>query len=230
MTADKKITIVKDGPYLVSGSIPLSESFMRTEGDHREYKPGRDLPENETYALCRCGHSKNPPFCDGTHVHIDFDGTETASTRLFDERAEVFEGPTLDLFDDSRCAFARFCHRAGSEVWTLTEDSDDSDARAEAILAAAECPAGRLVQHDKQDGYRELEPKFEPEIVLLQDPEKQCSGPLFIKGGIPLFSANGTQYELRNRYTLCRCGHSDNKPFCDAMHVGVKYHDGLDEK
>ena len=38
---------------------------------------------------------------------------------------------------------------------------------------------------------------------------------------------DGTEYELRNRYALCRCGASRNKPFCDAMHVTVGYEDGL---
>jgi hypothetical protein len=141
---------------------------------------------------------------------------------------EIFAGPTLDLYDDSRCAFARFCHRADSEVWSLTEESDDPQLRQEAILAANDCPAGRLVQHDKQDNYAAIEPALEPRISLLQDPERGVSAPLYVQGNIPLVSAKGFSYELRNRYALCRCGASRNKPFCDAMHMTIGYLDGLE--
>jgi CDGSH-type Zn-finger protein len=38
------------------------------------------LPEGkEMIALCRCGQSKNKPFCDGSHRHCDFKAAETAS-------------------------------------------------------------------------------------------------------------------------------------------------------
>ncbi|MDR1422760.1 MAG: CDGSH iron-sulfur domain-containing protein [Coriobacteriales bacterium] len=225
---DRKITILKDGPYIVAGGVPLDEKIMVSAGHERVYEQGRVFEVGETYALCRCGRSKNPPFCDGSHVSAHFIGTETASTKPFDERVEVFEGPTLDLYDDNRCAFVRFCHRAGKEVWTLTEESDDPQARADAIQAANDCPAGRLVQHDKLRDHAAIEPTLELSISILQDPEREVSAPLFVQGGIPLLSSEGFEYELRNRYALCRCGASRNKPFCDASHVNVGYTDGLE--
>lgn len=226
--SDPRVKIIKDGPYMVQGGVKLSHAIMETEGHHREYKPGVELPQSEQYALCRCGKSENMPFCDGHHAKVGFDGTEVASKAPFDERAQVFPGPTLDLFDDNRCAFARFCHRKDGDVWTLTEESDSEFLRSEAITAAVECPAGRLVQHDKLNDYAAIEPEYdEPEIVLLEDPEKDCSAPLFVKGGIPLEGADGEEYELRNRYALCRCGGSANKPFCDARHVNLGFKDGL---
>jgi hypothetical protein len=95
--------------------------------------------------------------------------------------------------------------------------------REEAILAAVECPAGRLVVKDKEGNI--IEPYLEPGIEILQDPEKRCSGPLYIKGGIPIESADGFIYEIRNRITLCRCGQSYNAPFCDAQHIRRGYSD-----
>ncbi|MDR2672542.1 MAG: CDGSH iron-sulfur domain-containing protein [Coriobacteriales bacterium] len=228
MSTNAKITIVKDGPYLVAGGIKLTHKVMESVGHHREYHDGVDLPQAENYALCRCGHSQNMPFCDGHHVEAHFDGTEVASTDPFDNRVDIFNGPSLDLFDDGRCAFARFCHREDGDVWTLTEESGSEGLREEAIQAAVDCPAGRLVQHDKRAEYAEIEPEFTPEIALLEDPDKQCSGPLFVKGKVPLISANGFTYELRNRYALCRCGGSQNKPFCDAMHVNLGFNDMLE--
>jgi CDGSH-type Zn-finger protein len=47
-----------------------------------------------------------------------------------------------------------------------------------------------------------------------------------VKGGVPVESADGTVYEVRNRVTLCRCGKSTNKPFCDGTHIDVNFKDG----
>jgi CDGSH-type Zn-finger protein len=48
---------------LVSGPVKLTDV------------DGREIPHPDQMALCRCGHSGNKPFCDGTHLTIDFDGT-----------------------------------------------------------------------------------------------------------------------------------------------------------
>lgn len=221
---DKKITIIKDGPYIVTGNIPLTEKIIKPKGAGYVYKDGRVFNHGETYSLCRCGKTSTPPFCDGTHTHIDFDGTETASAKKFVDRlTSVTEGPELDLLDDGRCALARFCHRKDGVVWSLVKHSDEPGIREETIIAATECPAGRLEIREK-DGTI-IEPYLSPEIVILQDPEKGCSGPLYIKGGIPIESADGFTYEVRNRITLCRCGHSYNMPFCDAQHIRRNFND-----
>ncbi len=80
-----------------------------------------------------------------------------------------------------------------------------------------------LVALDKSG--HEIEPEFEPSIDILQDPEQGISSGIFNKGNIPIESADGTMYETQNRVTLCRCGQSRNKPFCDAMHVEVQFSD-----
>jgi CDGSH-type Zn-finger protein len=222
--SERKIKIIKDGPYIVSGDVPLREQIIKPKGPGYVYKDGRVFPHGETYSLCRCGKTSTPPFCDGTHTHVEFDGEETASAKMFEERlVSVTEGPALDLLDDGRCALARFCHRKDGVVWTLVKHSDDPKTREEAIIAATECPAGRLEIREK-DGTI-IEPHLEQEIVILQDPEKGCSGPLYIKGGIPIESADGFTYEVRNRVALCRCGQSYNKPFCDAQHIRRNFSD-----
>lgn len=220
------VTITPDGPYLVKGSVPLTEQVITPVGGHLEYRTVRTFPIEETYALCRCGRTSTPPFCDGSHIDSGFDGTETASRELFEERADVYPGPGVTLLDDNRCAFARFCHREDGDVWTMTEYSGDEHLKREAIKAASDCPAGRLVEIDSETG-TVYEPKLTPSIALLEDPGQDASGPLYVQGGIELIGADGSTYELRNRYALCRCGESHNKPFCDAMHVSVSYQDGL---
>lgn len=219
-----KIKIIKNGPYMVTGGVKLHEKLIAPKGMGYIYEDGRALPQAQTYALCRCGKSKTPPFCDGAHVHAHFDGTETASKEPFESRAQHLEGPALELLDDNRCAFARFCHTERGDAWELTLRSDNPECKRLAIQAATECPAGRLVIIDKATG-QVIEPEYEPAIEVLQDPARHVSGGLFVKGGIPIESADGELYEVRNRVVLCRCGHSRNKPFCDSMHVMKSYSD-----
>lgn len=61
-----KITVQKDGPYMVEGADVLDwngVSYPRGEG---------------AVSLCRCGASRNKPFCDGTHTKIGFKASEAA--------------------------------------------------------------------------------------------------------------------------------------------------------
>jgi CDGSH-type Zn-finger protein len=220
---DAQIRITKNGPYIVSGHIPLSERIITPNGNTYEFKAGRILPQSGSYSLCRCGKSANAPFCDGSHETSDFNRDETASMSRYEERAETLEGPNLDLMDDSRCAFARFCIRDAGNAWELTEGSDNAEYRAEAIKAASDCPAGRLVAVSK-DGDA-MEPEYTPAVDIIQDPEKGVSGGVFVRGYIPIVSQDGQVYEVRNRVALCRCGKSDNMPFCDATHILINFLD-----
>lgn len=213
-----RIKVIRNGPYLVSGRVSLSKQTIGIDpaGYSYEWRQGKQYPSGETYSLCRCGQSKKKPFCDGTHTIIDFDGTETASRKPYHDQAERIKGPAIDLTDaEALCAAARFCDRAGG-IWKLTRLSDDPKARATAEEEARFCPSGRLVVWNK-DGDA-IESKFEPSIVVVEDPQENMEGPIWVRDGIPVESADGFVYELRNRVTLCRCGKSSNKPFCDASH------------
>jgi CDGSH-type Zn-finger protein len=215
-----KIQIAKNGPYLVNGDLPLSEQHIVTnaEGESLEYKEGKKFPRKPQYALCRCGQSSNKPFCDGTHAKVQFDGTETASDQPYLAQAETIEGPTMLLTDaESLCAFARFCDPKG-QVWNLVKQADNPETRRLVEHEAGHCPSGRLVVWDKKTG-QAIEPKFEPSLGLIEDTAKEVSGPIWVRGGVPMISADGKTYEIRNRVTLCRCGRSSNKPFCDGAHA-----------
>ena len=212
-----KIRIVKNGPYIVTENVPLYEKIIVSMGKITELKDGRKLPQAEKYALCRCGESENAPFCDGTHGKVSFNGVEKASREKFEDRAKLIEGPNLDLLDDHRCAYARLCHKKDGKAWRLTKNSDNPTFREEAIIAASECPAGRIVAYDKTG--KAIEPEYEPSIEILQDPEQKASAPISVKGNIPIESSDGYTYEIRNRVTLCRCGKSKIRPFCDASHI-----------
>ena len=223
-----KIVVSRDGPYVVTGRIPLSIQTIiaAKNGDSLEWSQGRVFETRFVYKLCRCGHSSRKPFCDDTHLKIRFDGKETATRAAQAEQAKTYDGPTLTLGDAKElCASARFCH-PGGQIWSLVERSEDPEARELAIREARYCPSGRLVLYDKKKG-EGTESPLPPSIAVVEDPAIECSGPLWVRGGIRVESEDGTPYERRNRVTLCRCGRSENKPFCDGSHVDVKFTDGL---
>lgn len=219
---NKKITILKGGPYLIEGSIPLNTVYMiyDNSGFPISWEIGREYPCQEKYSLCRCGYSQNYPFCDGSHAKEGFIGRESALNEPFDQQAKIYEGTELNLKDAKRlCVLAQFCNREGS-IWNLIRESEIPFLKDIAIEEAYNCPAGRLVLVDNQSG-EDMEPNHEPSISLIEDPEERKKGAIWVKGRIPIFSANGFTYEIRNRVTLCRCGKSANKPFCDGSHLYI---------
>jgi CDGSH-type Zn-finger protein len=217
-----KITVSRNGPYIVAGGVPVIISEIRTdeEGYCRDWREVKRYPLQEQYALCRCGHSKNKPFCDGTHINIHFDGTETGDYEPYSDNANVILGPVLTLTDNKLlCVHAGFCVRAGG-TWDLVRRSDNPEARDVAIDEVCNCPSGRLVILDNSTG-KAIEPEFEKSIVVVESSPRHEHGPLWVRGGIPIESADGKQYEIRNPVTLCRCGKSENKPFCDGSHIEI---------
>jgi CDGSH-type Zn-finger protein len=229
MSLPKKITVAKNGPYLVSGEVPLAKQTIAANhaGESTGWVEGEAFASPAQYALCRCGASAKKPYCDGTHSKIGFDGSETASRKPFLEQAELLDGPVLALADAQRlCAFGRFCDPHG-QVWSQVERTDHAATRATFLKQVNDCPAGRLVAIDKATG-QAIEPALPQSIGVVEDPAQGCSGPLWVRGGVPLIGADGHAYEVRNRMTLCRCGKSDNKPFCNGAHAGdEKFRDGL---
>jgi CDGSH-type Zn-finger protein len=215
-----KIAVGRNGPYFVTGGVPLItvEICKDEEGYCRTWREVKRYPLRGRYALCRCGHSENKPFCDGTHAKIRFDGTEAGDNDPHIEGANVIRGSALTLTDDKHlCVHAGFCTRAGG-IWDLVRKSENPEARDTAIEEACNCPSGRLVICDNATG-EAIEPELEKSIVLVECPSRGEQGPLWVRGGIPIESSDGRQYGIRNRVTLCRCGRSKNKPFCDGSHV-----------
>jgi CDGSH-type Zn-finger protein len=221
-----RITVTKNGPYLVTGGVPLAKQTIVTdrEGGSQEWREGEAVPHKENYELCRCGHSNTKPFCDGSHQKVRFDGTETASRETYREQAQAYEGPTLMLTDvESLCAGARFCDPNGG-VWAQAARSDDPEVRRNFLRQVNNCPSGRLVVWERASG-KAVEHTRPVSIGLVEDPAQGVSGPYWVRGGIPVIAADGFAYQVRNRVTLCRCGASSNKPFCDGSHVTVKFRD-----
>ena len=223
MAQDKnqaRVAVSKDGPYLVSGDVPLAVPTIGvdSEGQSTSWQTRPALTHEAAYARCRCGGSSNKPFCDGTHLRSRFQGAETTSRRSQSEWVKVFDGPVLWLTnDESLCAFARFCDPSG-QVWTQVVRTDDPETRATFVRQVNDCPSGRLTAWDTVTG-APVEDALNPSIGLVEDPLEACSVPLALQGAITLVSADGVEYEARNRVTLCRCGRSGSKPLCDGSHA-----------
>jgi CDGSH-type Zn-finger protein len=219
------IKITKDGPYLLFGKYPMNQQIitMNEDGENWTYKEGRSFDtNNEPCALCRCGTSAHKPFCDGSHTHAKWDPAETASREQLLVGADEYEGPVLLMADnEAYCAFARFCDAKG-RVWNIVERAQTPEDIELAEREVAHCPSGRLIIWDKKEK-KIVEPKFDASIGIIEDPGIRVSGPIWVRGGIRIESADGTSYEIRNRVTLCRCGASSNKPFCDGTHANFKW-------
>lgn len=213
-----QIEVSDNGPYLVTGNVPLEVKIAKSdrEGNAIAWQNGEKVETQGCYALCRCGQSENKPFCDGSHVVTGFDGEETAGDEEYLDQPSVTEGPALAMTDvEQLCSGARFCD-AGEGTWSLVEQSDNPEAAKLAKEQACNCPSGRLTVFDKNGDA--IEPKLKPVIGIVEDEGTGISGPLYVQGGIPVKSADGKTYRVRNRVALCRCGRSGNKPFCDARH------------
>lgn len=208
-----KINIMKNGPYMVYGRIPLNELSLKKDamGKSKDWYVSKKYITGDIYTLCRCGKSKTKPFCDASHSEECFDGKETATDEPYLESSKRTEGADgiILLEKPILCTGAGFCHAAKTIEQAIKKEKHLDLAKHH----CDNCPGGSLTLILNGAVY---EPELDKEISILN--ERGIEGPIWIKGGIPVISADGHGYEIRNRVALCRCGKSRNMPFCDASH------------
>ncbi len=217
MTVKPEITVTKDGPYEVTGDIGITLKRVITSehGESLAWQTGSDLPHDSPTWLCRCGQSGNKPFCDGSHRTSGFDGTETASTTPFFEHSKAHAGQGLVIHRvGSLCAKARFCVNRATDWYQMLPSTADTNVRTQVIAMVEHCPSGTLVC--EIDG-EVVEPDLPPAVCPVED------GPLWVTGRVSIVRSDGIRLEARNRVTLCRCGKSENKPFCDGTHLAIGF-------
>ncbi len=200
------ITPTPDGPYLVKDL----ENLTNRKGP---------IDTKPTMALCRCGGSANKPFCDGTHAKIGFSSAKLEG-RVEDKR-ESYEGTGITIHDNrGTCAHAGRCTDGLPAVFRMKEEPwiDPRDASREEIIATVrECPSGALSYSVEGVEHRDREGK--PAIFVSPD------GPYVVTGGPGLQDTARGDGASTEHYTLCRCGGSKNKPFCDGTHWHQKFKD-----
>jgi CDGSH-type Zn-finger protein/uncharacterized Fe-S cluster protein YjdI len=130
--------------------------------------------------------------------------------------AEVVEGQALTLrFDTQRCIHARFCVTGAPQVFLANVQGPwifpDAMPVARVVEIAHACPSGAIT-YRRKDGEPDEAP---PPVNLLSVRE---AGPYAVRGELVLDGA-----PAGTRATLCRCGASKNKPFCDGSHHEVAF-------
>jgi CDGSH-type Zn-finger protein/truncated hemoglobin YjbI len=210
--APPTIFVTEHGPYRVEGEVAIHDAegtLLRTGG---------------SWCLCRCGGSRNKPFCDATHFVKGFDGAESADHGSIADRRETYVAHGITVFDDrSRCAHFGQCTDRLPAVFRADAEPfvDPHGASPDAVAAVVSgCPSGALASAPG-GGHSPVETTADPSIIPIVD------GPYRVRGDIPVIAADGRAYERRERQTLCRCGQSGNKPFCDGSHWYAGFRDPL---
>ncbi len=213
MAATPKLACLTNGPYYLLNDMEAKPvpNLRRASGAACATVRG--------IALCRCGGSKNKPFCDGTHGTIGFKDTKTADPAK--DQRKSYAGKRITVFDNrSLCAHAGFCtdelksvFRQHDEPWI---ESDGAEMK-KVVATIRKCPSGALSY--AIDGVEAEAPRRAPMVTVTEN------GPYAVTGGIELAGVKFGDGATREHYTLCRCGASNNKPFCDGSHWDAGFRD-----
>jgi CDGSH-type Zn-finger protein len=221
---NKRIVVIKNGPYSVEGNVPLvsKTQVVSEHGEPLTWKKDGSIAASEgEYHLCRCGQSSNLPFCDGTHRKVGFDGTETADANLTKTRAMKFpHGKNIIVKKDpSLCMDSGFCGMRDAGLDQFVAATDDTRTRALVMAMVEHCPSGALTYRLETNG-PDIEPDLPQQVAVTIEitADGPIAGPLWVTGGVPVERSDGQPFETRNRVTLCNCGHSNCKPLCDGTH------------
>ncbi len=220
---EKRIEIEWNGPYHVDGQIPLvrKTQIVSEYGEPIAWQTEETIRSAGHYELCRCGHSKDKPFCDSSHLEFDFDGTETASTEPdAQDRVRLPGGKKIIVRKNgSLCADSGYCGLRNTNIAKLLADTADTQVRLQVMAMVEHCPSGSYT-YAVEEGGPEIEPDLPEQIAVVTEitSDGPIAGPLWVTGGISIKRSDDQVIETRNRVTLCSCGDSKNKPFCDGSH------------
>lgn len=205
MSERPTIECTPDGPLRVRNL----DDLRTWQGDRLDTKP--------VMTLCRCGGSANKPFCDGTHRTNGFSDA-TLADRLPDAR-ESYQAAAITVHDNrSICAHAGHCTDGLGQVFRQKHEPwiDPAAGTVEAIVETVrKCPSGALSY--TLDGVAGGDQERPPAITVTED------GPYAVVGGAQLLEQSRAQGASMEHYTLCRCGASKNKPFCDGTHWSIGF-------
>jgi CDGSH-type Zn-finger protein/truncated hemoglobin YjbI/ferredoxin len=212
------VVVTVDGPYLTTGVDRVSDWL------------GQESGLAPVAALCRCGASRDKPFCDGSHATTGFTGDQAADR--VPDRVDVHPGVAVTVRDNrGTCAHSGLCTDRLPAVFRLGQEPFvvPNGARMDEIVGAVRaCPSGALSlgRRDGTDAHDQVD-SDRPTVITVSR-----NGPYRVTGGLPLRRPDGTA-ESRNdgasleHYSLCRCGQSRNKPFCSGRHWDVSFRDPL---
>ena len=203
-----KVSIkLKDG-----GAYELSGTFRLIKSN------GSTTEVTQPVALCRCGTSKTMPLCDGSETTSGFTGGGTLDYDI--ELPRTYRGERISVnFDANFCAHVAECLNGAPAVfdvhkrpWIMLKEADP-DMVAEVVRR---CPTGALT-YKRLDGGADEHPDADATV------EVTANGPYEIRGDIEVVDTNNQVVYRATRMSLCRCGASRNRPFCDKSHEFVHF-------
>lgn len=205
--------LIDDGPLEYRGAQGSEKDAVLTDAS------GETIELTGGERLCRCGGSTMKPYCDGTHGS---NGFSSARVRHVVPSARADYGSGVLTVHDVRgvCAHVGCCTHGlpdvfvqGGKPWV----HPDAGAIEDVVRTVRECPSGALTY--SVDGEYFGDWGGDPAI------KSDAGGPYEVSGGIELAGAEFASTVPTDHYTLCRCGGSKNKPFCDGAH----WHNGFSE-
>jgi len=205
-----KITELNDGPL----KLESDKSII--------YKDGVLLETENQVHLCRCGLSNNKPFCDGKHNSVNF----SSKREISEEIIQNYKGKSISIiFNRSICAGAGECVRNLPTVFKSESSSEwiypDNDKNEKIIKTIKDCPSGALSYSIQ--GRTDLDDSSVAKITIIKN------GPYNVESVHLEHLTAPTNFSTR-KYSLCRCGHSKNKPYCDYSHSDKKWDDEKTEE
>ncbi len=190
----------ENGPLVVKGI----SSIVGSDGVALEAKP--------VMALCRCGQSKNKPFCDGSHKETGFSSARDDTSHR--DRVYSYEGAEITVhYNKLLCSHAGECGKRLLAVFDPKQrpwvQPDNGDAAMIREVVAA-CPSGALRASEPGGAAEHAFPEA-PQITV------EPNGPYRISD-VPILNPKQAEGSTEKKYVLCRCGLSGNKPYCDGTH------------
>ena len=210
------IRCAHNGPYLVTNAEAVRDWL------------GQEIQATPELALCRCGESAIKPVCDGACASSGF--TDKTDPKRVPDKRDTYEGVTLTVYDNRGiCQHSGFCtDRLNTVFHTEGAFVTPSGGRmGEIIRVVRDCPSGALsyaLDRVEARGQADWDGERARAIEVSKD------GPYRITGGIALTDHDGAPVKRAEgssveHYALCRCGHSQNKPFCSGMHWYIDFND-----
>ena len=155
-----------------------------------------------------------------THLKNRFNDKKETAGHL--DKRDNYVGKEITIHDNRGiCAHVGFCSDNLPNVFRLNKKPwiDPNGASKEKIIETInKCPSGALSYSIKGKEHRDQ--KREPNVTVSKD------GPYFVTGGIEIVWHQTRAKKVSEEHcTLCRCGSSKNKPFCDGSHWDVGFKD-----
>lgn len=205
----KKLSIepIKNGPLKI---VNQTEESLK----NILFYDSKPLDLEKTAFLCRCGRTNNQPYCDGTHIKYNFN----SQNDLEEEIIQVYDSKNVTVtFNRSICAGSANCVKKFPEIYTSESENwihPELGTLENIIQSVKDCPSGALSYTLNKDCQLESCQKEKIDIIK--------NGPIQVRGPIDIKIEKWSSFANKTKFTLCRCGSSQNKPFCDYSHAKLK--------